>query len=173
MSELTDLTDLPPQSKPTPLPPGDPAPDFALVAKPRAAPVKLADFKGKKPVVLLFFPVAFSAVCTDEMCSVAESYARWEALDAQVLGISVDSPYANAQFAEQCGASFPILSDFNRDVIRAYGVLNPDFHGLKDVAYRSAFVVGRDGKIAYSWVSEDASVMPPFEEIHAAVEAAA
>ena len=96
------------------------------------------------------------------MCSVAESYARWESLDAQVLGISVDSPYANAQFAEHCGASFPILSDFNRDVIRAYGVLNPDFHGLKDVAYRSAFVIDRQGKVSYTWASEDSGVMPPF-----------
>jgi peroxiredoxin len=159
--------------RPTPLPPGAEAPAFALKFKPRAAPVQLADFKGKKPVVLLFFPVAFSAVCTDEMCTVAESYARWEELDAQVLGISVDSPYANAQFAEHCGASFPILSDFNREVIRAYGILNPDYHGLKDVAYRSAFVIDREGKVAYSWVSEDAAVMPPFEEIHAAVQTAA
>jgi glutaredoxin-dependent peroxiredoxin len=167
---MTDMTAPP---RPTPLPPGAEAPDFALKFKPRAAAVRLADFKGKKPVVLLFFPVAFSAVCTDEMCTVAESYARWEKLDAQVLGISVDSPYANAQFAEHCGASFPILSDFNREVIRSYGILNPDYHGLRDVAYRSAFVIDRAGKIAYSWASEDAAVMPPFEEIHAAVEAAA
>lgn len=156
-----------------PLQPGTVAPDFALSFRPKNPPVKLSDYKGRKPVVLLFFPVAFSAVCTDEMCSVAESYARWESLDAQVLGISVDSPYANAQFAEHCGATFPILSDFNRDVIRAYGVLNPDFHGLKDVAYRSAFVVDRQGKVAYTWASEDAGMMPPFDEIHAAVRAAA
>jgi peroxiredoxin len=159
-------------AKPTPLAPGSDAPDFELPFRPRAAPVRLADYRGKRPVVLLFFPVAFSAVCTDEMCTVADNYARWEALEAQVLGISVDSPYANSQFAEQCGASFPILSDFNREVIRAYGVLNPDFHGLKDVAYRSAFVIDRQGKVAFSWSSEDSSVMPPFEEIHAAVEAA-
>src|SRR3954466_5925050 len=136
-----------------PLQPGIDAPDFALTFRPKTAPVRLSDFRGKKPVVLLFFPVAFSAVCTDEMCSVAESYTRWESLDAQVLGISVDSPYANAQFAEHCGASFPILSDFNRDVIRAYGVLNPDFHGLKDVAYRSAFVIDRAGQVTYSWAT--------------------
>ena len=156
-----------------PLQPGADAPDFALTFRPKTPQVRLSDYRGKKPVVLLFFPVAFSAVCTDEMCSVAESYARWESLDAQVLGISVDSPYANEQFAEHCGASFPILSDFNRDVIRAYGVLNPDYHGLKDVAYRSAFVIDREGKVAYSWASEDAAVMPPFDDIHAAVEAAA
>ena len=105
------------------------------------------------------------------MCTVAESYARWEALNAQVLGISVDSPYANARFAEQCGATFPTLSDFNREAIRAYGVLNPDYHGLKDVAYRSAFVVDREGKVAFSWATEDSSVMPPFKEIHVAVKA--
>ena len=156
-----------------PLQPGTDAPDFALTFRPRTPPVRLSDFRTRKPVVLLFFPVAFSAVCTDEMCSVAESYARWESLDAQVMGISVDSPYANAQFAEHCGASFPILSDFNRDVIRLYGVLNPDFHGLKDVAYRSAFVIDRKGKVTYSWASENSSVMPPFDEIHAAVQAAA
>jgi peroxiredoxin len=159
-------------TKPAPLAPGTDAPDFALPFRVRQPKVKLGDFRGQKPVVLLFFPLAFSAVCTDEMCSVAESYARWEALDAQVLGISVDSPYANAKFAETCGATFPILSDFNRDVVRAYGVLNPDYHGLKDVSFRSAFVIDRKGKVAFSWASEDAKVMPPFEEIHAAVAAA-
>ena len=159
-------------AKPAPLAQGEAAPDFALQFRPKADPVRLSDYKGRKPVVLLFFPVAFSAVCTDEMCSVAESYARWEKLEAQVLGISVDSPYANAQFAEHCGATFPILSDFNREVIRAYGVLNPDFHGLKDVAFRSAFVIDREGRIAFSWASENSAVMPPFDDIHAAVEKA-
>lgn len=154
------------------LPVGSEAPEFELPLKPGEAPLRLEDYRGEKVVVLLFFPLAFSVVCTDEMCSVAEEYDRWKALDAEVIGISVDSPFANQKFAEECGASFPIVSDFNREAARAYDVLNEDYHGLKDVAYRSAFVIGRDGTIVYAWESEDASVMPDFDEIMKAVEEA-
>lgn len=121
-------------------------------------------------MVLLFFPLAFSSVCMDEMCQVAASYDRYEKLDAQVLGLSVDSPFVNRKFAAECGARFPILSDFNRQVAQKYDVMYDDFHGLEKVAKRSAFVVDREGKIAYAWVSEDAGVMPDFDRILEAVE---
>lgn len=154
------------------LPVGSEAPEFELPLKPGEAPLRLADYRGEKVVVLLFFPLAFSSVCTDEMCSVAEDYGRWKEMDAEVIGISVDSPFANQKFAEECGATFPIVSDFNREAVRAYDVLNEDYYGLQGVAYRSAFVVARDGTIVYAWETEDASVMPDFEAILEAVEGA-
>ncbi len=112
-------------------------------------------------MVLLFFPLAFSGVCTEELCRVAEDWSRWEELGASVLGISVDSPFVNRRFAEETKVPFPLLSDFNKDASSAYGVLYPDYFGLQGVSKRSAFVVDRDGKIGYAWVSEDADVLPP------------
>lgn len=152
-----------------PLSVGDRAPEFELHHEPKAAPVRLADFLEKGPVVLLFFPLAFSSTCTEEMCTVAEDYGAWEAVDAQVLGISVDSPWVNVRFARECGATFPILSDFNRTASRAYDVLYEEFYGLEGVSKRAAFVVDRAGRIAYAWVRDDAGIMPPLEEIRAVV----
>ena len=150
---------------------GTEAPDFSLTRRVREAPVRLSDFRGERTVVLLFFPLAFSGVCTAEMCQVAEDYSRWTGLNAEILGISIDSPWVNAKFAEETGAAFPILSDFNKDVSTAYGVLYEDFFGMKGVSKRSAFVVDRDGIIRYAWMEEDSSIMPPFDEIAEAVAA--
>ncbi len=144
---------------------GDVAPDFDLTWRLGEPSVKLSSFRGDKAVLVLFFPLAFSGVCTDEICSVADDYSRWTALDAEVLGISVDSPFVNGRFAKECGATFPILSDFNKTATTAYGVLNDDFFGMRGVANRSAFVVNRDGTISYAWTSEDAELVPPFDEI--------
>jgi len=141
------------------------APDFELPLKLGDPPIRLADYQGDKPVVLLFFPLAFSSVCTAEMCSVAENYSAWQDLDAEVIGISVDSPFVNQKFAEDCNALFPIVSDFNKGASEAYGVLYDEFAGLKGVSKRAAFVVGRDGRISYAWVSEDPAVMPDFDAI--------
>lgn len=152
-----------------PLQPGTPAPDFALPLTPGEAPLRLADYKGEKPVVLLFFPLAFSSVCTTELGEVCKDYDRWSDLDAVVIGISIDSAFVNQRFAEELGAPFPILSDFNKEAADAYGVLNDDYFGMRGVAYRSAFVVDRRGVIAYSWMTEDSSVLPPFDEIERAV----
>lgn len=152
----------------THVPCGTPAPDFSLAPGPGPDRVKLSEFRGR-PVVLLFFPLAFSSTCTEEMCAVAEDWSKWEALDAAVFGISIDSPFVNKKFAEETGVPFPILSDFNKDASSAYGVLYPEFYGMLGVAKRSAFVVDREGKIAYSWVSDDASVIPPFDDVRAAV----
>ncbi|MCA9738405.1 MAG: redoxin domain-containing protein [Gemmatimonadota bacterium] len=150
---------------------GTEAPDFSLTRRVREAPVRLSDFRGERTVVLLFFPLAFSGVCTAEMCQVAEDYSRWTGLNAEILGISIDSPWVNAKFAEETGAAFPILSDFNKDVSTAYGVLYDDFFGMRGVSKRSAFVVDRDGIIRYAWMEEDSSIMPPFDEIAEAVAA--
>jgi len=151
---------------------GSPAPDFTLTHRVRQAPVQLSSYGSGETVVLLFFPLAFSGVCTDEMCQIAETYERWEKSGAKVLGISVDSPFVNAKFAEETGVPFPLLSDFNREVCMAYGVRNDDFFGMKGVADRSAFVIGPRGFIRYVWTTVDSDVLPPFGEILDAVGSA-
>lgn len=153
--------------------PGDPAPDFTLPEAPGGEPVSLSDYRGERPVVLLFFPLAFSSTCTDELCHVAETWDRYRELDAQVLGISVDSPFVNQRFADELGVPFPVLSDFNREASEAYDVLYEEFYGLKGVSKRAAFVVDTSGEIVYAWVSDDASVMPDFEPILEALREAA
>ena len=143
------------------------APDFELPLKLGDPPIRLADYQGEKPVVLLFFPLAFSSVCTTEMRTVAENYSTWQGLNAEVIGISVDSPFVNQKFADDCNAPFPIVSDFNKTASEAYGVLYEELGGLKGVSKRAAFVVGSDGRISYAWVTEDPAIMPDFDEIMA------
>lgn len=151
------------------LTPGTAAPDFSLAPAPGPGRVTLSDFKGKKNVVVLFLPLAFSGGCTDEVCQMAEVYDNWTELNAEVVGITVDSPFVTAKFAEVTGAPFQILSDFDKHTMKAWDVMYDEFFGLHGVAKRSAFVVDRDGVIKYSWVTEDAGVQPPFDEIRAEV----
>ena len=148
---------------------GDTAPDFELVHRIGEPSVRLSKYRGEKPVVLLFFPLAFSSVCTDELCAVADDYSAWTDLNAEVIGVSVDSPFVNQRFAKECGAEFPVLSDFNTEASTAYGVRNDDFFGMKGVANRSAFVVDAEGTVRYAWVSEDAGILPDFDEIKGVV----
>ena len=147
---------------------GDAAPDFALPPAPGPDLWTLSEHRGTT-VVILFFPLAFSGVCTEEMCGLAENWSQWEELGATVVGISVDSPFVTARFAQETGVAFPILSDFNREASTDYGVLYPEFFGLKGVSKRSVFVVDGAGKVAYAWVTEDADVLPPFETVRRAV----
>ena len=153
----------------TMLPLGTSAPDFSLRGTQSEEPVSLSSYRGDKNVVLLFYPLAFSSVCTDEMCRVAEDYSRWRELDAEVIGLSADSPFVTAKFAAETGAGFPIVSDFNKEAMTAYDVMYEDYWGLKGVAKRSAFVVDREGVIRYSWVGED-SDLPDFEAIRSVLE---
>ena len=155
-----------------PLPVGAPAPDFALPVKPKGDPLRLADYQGEYIVVLMFFPLAFSSTCTEQMCTVADNYSAWQDLDATVIGISIDSPWTNQNFAEDCGATFPIASDFNKDVSAAYDALYDDLGGLKGVTRRVVYVIDRSGTIVYAWEGEHPGVMPGFDEIMAAVETA-
>ncbi|MBM4372336.1 MAG: redoxin domain-containing protein [Deltaproteobacteria bacterium] len=148
---------------------GEAAPDFSLAPGPGPERVTLSGLRGR-PVVVLFFPLAFSGVCTEEMCRLAEDWSRWERVGAEVLGISIDSPFVNRKFAQETRVPFPLLSDFNKEAASAYGVLYPEFYGMGGVSKRAAFVVDRDGMVAYAWVAEDADLMPPFEEILAALE---
>jgi peroxiredoxin len=148
---------------------GERAPDATVFPRPRE-PVQLSQYTGK-PVILLFFPLAFSGVCTKEMCTVAEDYSAYQELGAEVIGISIDSPWVNQKFAEACNATFPIVSDFNKEATIAYDVLREDLGGLKGVSERAAFVIDKNGRIAYAWVGENPGVFPPLEDIKAAVRA--
>jgi len=129
--------------------------------------VRLSDFFGKKPVVLLFFPLAFTSVCTDEMCKVTEDIQAYQSLNAQVFAISVDSPFAQEAWAKQNHIQIDLLSDFNREAIGLYGVVCNELVGLKQVAKRSAFVIDLDGKISLAWSSDDPKVLPDFAAIQA------
>ena len=146
------------------------APTFELPE----APGQLVDVGaaiGTAPVVLIFFPLAFSPVCTDGFCTIRDDWTKWTELNAQVFGISIDSPFVAQKFKESENLPFPILSDFNKEVAASYGALHEDLMGLKGVAKRSAFVIDRDGNIAYAWISDDPSVQIDFDEVKAALEA--
>lgn len=149
---------------------GSSAPDFCLLRALGQAPVTLTEHRGG-PVVVLFVPLAFSGTCTEELCRMSEDWDQWAALGAQVLGVSIDSPFANQKWADDMGVPFPVLSDFNKEAAKAYGVLQEDFFGLRGVAKRSVFVVDGAGRIAYVWISDDPGVLPPFAEVRDAVRA--
>jgi len=143
---------------------GKKAPDFTLPdtgLKPRS----LKDFDTK--LVLAFYPGAFTSVCTKEMCTFRDSLKRLNELKAQVIGISVNDPFSNKAFAEANGLSFPLLSDYNRKVVKLYGVGARDFAGLKGytAAKRSIFILDSGGTICHKWISEDPRVEPNYQEI--------
>lgn len=145
---------------------GDRAPDFTLKSKRGdLEDVALSSFRGNRNVVLLFFPLAYTSVCTDEMCSVSGGLAEYDNLNAQVLAISVDSPFAQEAWADQNNISIPLLSDFNKEVSAAYGAQYQDLLGFIGVAKRAAFVVDKEGIVRYAEVSEDATVLPDFDAV--------
>jgi peroxiredoxin len=144
---------------------GDKAPDFTLYdteKKPRS----LKEFLGKK-TVLAFYPGAFTGVCTKEMCTFRDSLSRFNALNAQVVGISVDSPFANKAFATQNNLQFPLLSDFNRTALKAYGIVHEGFSGLNgySASRRSVFILDKDGIVRYAWISDNPGVEPNYDEV--------
>jgi len=143
---------------------GDKAPSFSLRSSDKNE-VNLSDFQGKN-VVLLFFPLAFTGVCTAELCSVRDNMKRYESLNAEVMGISVDSLFTLEKYKEIEGYNFTLLSDFNKEVSRAYGSLYEDFVlDMKGVSKRSAFVIDSKGTIRYAEVLEDAGQQPNFAAI--------
>jgi glutaredoxin-dependent peroxiredoxin len=149
---------------------GDKAPNFILPdidMKNRS----LEEFKGQK-VVLAFFVGAFTSICTKEMCAFRDSMSRLIDLKAQVIGIGVNDPFSNKGFAEKNRLQFPILSDYNRETIRAYGIESLDFSGLKgySVAKRSIFILDKQGTVRYAWISENPTVEPNYEELERVLE---
>jgi peroxiredoxin len=148
---------------------GTSAPDFTLTNQDRQ-PVTLSGLRGK-PVVLAFFPAAFSSVCTKELCTFQDSMARLNAADAQVFGISVDTFFTLKAFQTDQKLAFPLLSDFNKQVIRDYGVFNEDMVGLKGIAKRAVFVIDKDGVVRHREVLEDARNEPDYEKVFGALAA--
>lgn len=148
---------------------GAKAPDFTLPNQDRQ-PVTLSREYARQNVVLAFFPAAFSSVCTKELCTIRDQLGQLDHVPkAQVLGISTDTFFALKAFADQQKLAFPLLSDFNKDAIRAYGVVNPDMIGLRDIAKRAVFVVDRQGVIRYREVLDDARNEPDYEKLNGAL----
>lgn len=147
---------------------GTAAPDFTLVNQDRE-PVTLSSFRGT-PVVLAFFPGAFSGTCTAELCTVRDRLAQLNDARAQVLGISVDTFFALKAFRDAHGFTFPLLCDFGKDVIRLYGVFNPDMIGLKGLAKRSVFVLDQAGVVRYKEVLEDARNEPDYDAVFRTIQ---
>jgi glutaredoxin-dependent peroxiredoxin len=147
---------------------GDKAPDFKLFDTDKKE-VSLADFAGSN-VVLLFFPLAFTGVCTAELCSMRDDIATYNGLNAQILGVSVDSLFTLEKFKTEQNLNFPLLSDFNKDASKAYSAYYDVFaFGMQGVSKRSAFVIGKDGNIKYAEVLESAGDLPNFTAVKAAL----
>ena len=147
---------------------GAKAPDFTLMNQDRQ-PVTLSEQLKSGPVVLAFFPAAFSSVCTNEMCTFRDSATDLNAVNAKVLGVSVDTFFAQKAWADAQKLNFPLLSDYNKDVIRQYDVVNPDMIGLKNIAKRAVFVIGRDGIVKHKEVLDDARNEPNYDTVRSAL----
>jgi glutaredoxin-dependent peroxiredoxin len=143
---------------------GAKAPDFTLPNQDRED-VTLSEKLKSGPVVLAFFPAAFSSVCQQEMCTFRDSMAELNKSDAQVLGVSTDTFFALKAWGDAQKLNFPLLSDYNKNVIRSYGVVNPDMIGLKDIAKRAVFVIGRDGTVKHREVLDDARNEPSYDKV--------
>src|SRR5262249_26240037 len=142
---------------------GSKAPDFTLTSHERQ-PVTLSQQRGK-PVVLAFFPAAFSSVCQKELCTFRDSMSGLNSARAQVFGISVDTFFTLKAFHDQQQLTFPLLSEFNKEAIRNYGVFNDDMIGLKGIAKRAVFVIDKDGVVRHREVLEDARNEPNYDKV--------
>tara|TARA_B100001750_G_scaffold31853_1_gene21829 strand:- start:5946 stop:6392 length:447 start_codon:yes stop_codon:yes gene_type:complete len=142
------------------------APDFTLTAHDKSS-VTLSEMRRGR-VILAFYPAAFTGVCTKEMCTFSDGIAGLDSSGVSVLGISVDSPFSNAAFADSNGITFPLLSDVHREAVDAYGIALGDFviPGYT-VAQRSVFVVEPDGSIGYAWVADNPGMEPDYEAVMA------
>jgi len=152
-----------------PLPVGSKAPDFTLKTKAADGPkdVKLSDNFGKTQTVLLFFPAAFTGVCTTELCDATAGLGEYEKLGATVYGISVDTPFAQEAWAKANKIGITLLSDLNKTVIKAYGVVFPTLAGIYEAAARAAFVIGKDGIIKYAEQTPTPKDLPNFAAVKA------
>jgi peroxiredoxin len=149
---------------------GQNAPDITLVDTEKNK-VSLADFKGKN-VVVLFFPLAFTSVCTTELCNMRDNISLYNNLNAEILGISVDSFYTLAKFKEEQNLNFRLLSDFNKEASKAFDVLYESFgpFEMKGVSKRAAFVIDKEGVIQYAEVCASPGDLPDFNAIQSALK---
>lgn len=146
------------------LTPGQKAPEFSLFNSDKKE-VSLSSLKGKN-VIILFFPMAFTSVCTAELCEMRDNISTYSDLNAEILGISVDSPFTLAKFKEEQNLPFDLLSDFNKEVSQAYDTYYETFAlNLKGVSKRSAFLIDQDGFIQYAEVLENAGDVPDFKAV--------
>jgi peroxiredoxin len=151
-----------------PIPVGSRAPDFTLKSKtPADVEVKLSSNFGKKNTVLLFFPLAFTGVCTKEMCDVTAGLDAYAGLGAEVIAVSVDSPFAQAAWAKQEKIGITLASDLNKEVIKKYDVVFPMLAGVGDTAARAAFVIDKSGMVQYSEQTPTPKDLPNFEAVKA------
>jgi glutaredoxin-dependent peroxiredoxin len=146
---------------------GTKAPEFTLKTKTAAgvADIKLSNNFGKKNTVLLFFPLAFTGVCTAEMCEISAGLGQYASLNAEVIGISVDSPFAQEAWAQKEKITIPLASDLNKKVAADYGVLLPDLGGLGSTAARAAFVIDKNGVVQYSEQTPSPKELPNFKAV--------
>jgi len=150
---------------------GTQAPNFEL-HRAKDQKIALASLRGKN-VVLAFFPGAFTGVCEKELCTFRDSHAALIGLNAEIVGISVDSVFANAAFATKNNLPFPLLSDYKRETVNAYGVALADFAGMPGytAAKRAVFVLDKEGVVRYAWAGPNPGVEPNYDEVKAAVAA--
>jgi peroxiredoxin len=150
---------------------GQKAPDFTLFDSAKQ-PMKLSDSKGKN-VVLAFYPGAFTGVCTTEMCTFRDRFDSLNSMNAQVLGVSVDGIFAQKAFSDANNLNFPLLSDFNRETVEAYGVALPNFAGMEGytASERAVFVIDKNGVIRFKWIGENPGVEPDYDEVQRQVDA--
>jgi peroxiredoxin len=150
------------------IPVGSKAPDFTLKSKsPVDADVKLSNNFGKKNTVLLFFPLAFTGVCTAELCDVTSAFGTYASLGADVIAISVDSPFAQQAWAQKQKIGITLASDLNKTTIKAYNVVFPMLAGVGDTAARAAFVIDKNGVVQYSEQTPTPKDLPNFEAVKA------
>jgi len=143
---------------------GAKAPDFTLHNQNREDVTLSAELK-KGPVVLAFFPAAFSSVCHQEMCTFRDSASDLNKVNANVLGVSTDTFFTLKAWGDQLKLNFPLLSDYNKEIIKEYGVFNPDMIGMKGIAKRAVFVIDRNGVVRHREVLEDARNEPSYDAV--------
>ena len=154
---------------------GDEAPDFtAPLGNGDVESFTLSDrLPNEAPIVLAFFPAAFTSVCTDEMCTFQDRFASFGDINAHVYGVSRDSPFALNEFRKQNGLKFGLISDLNGEIIDDYGIeMDFDDIGVYGIAKRSVFVIDEDGKIVYSWISDNPGAEPDYDKVESAADAA-
>jgi glutaredoxin-dependent peroxiredoxin len=146
---------------------GTKAPDFSLKSKQASGlvDIKLSDNFGKKNTVLLFFPAAFTGVCTQEMCDISAGFGAYTSLNAQVIGISIDTPFAQEAWAKQEKITIPLASDLNKETIKKYDVVFPMLAGVGDTAARAAFVIDKNGVVQYSEQTPTPKDLPNFSKV--------
>ena len=153
-----------------PLKQGDQAPDVTLPSHSNEQ-VSLASLYREQPTVVVFFPLAFTSTCTEELCTFRDDLALYNGVNAKVVAVSVDSPFVLDRFRREIGAEYLFLSDFNREASTAFGVLReaPLGPGLRNASDRAVFIVNQDGTVRYAWHSTNPGLLPPFDEIRAAL----